>query len=69
VLHTIMDGFSVCTELRRNEKRLPVLMLTARGDVSDRIRGSTPGPTTTSSSRSTSASSSPACGRLPPNPT
>jgi two-component system OmpR family response regulator len=34
-----MDGFSVCTELRRNEQRLPVLMLTARGDVSDRIRG------------------------------
>ena len=34
-----MDGFSVCTELRRKEKELPVLMLTARGDVSDRIRG------------------------------
>ena len=34
-----MDGFSVCTELRRNEKRLPVVMLTARGAVSDPIRG------------------------------
>ena len=34
-----LDGFSVCRELRRNEQWLPVLMLTARGDVSDRIRG------------------------------
>jgi two-component system, OmpR family, response regulator len=33
------DGFSVCRELRRSKLRLPVLMLTARGDVSDRIRG------------------------------
>jgi two-component system, OmpR family, response regulator len=33
------DGFSVCRELRRSEQWLPVLMLTARGDVSDRIRG------------------------------
>jgi two-component system OmpR family response regulator len=34
-----MDGFSVCTELRHRGRWLPVLMLTARGDVSDRIRG------------------------------
>jgi two-component system, OmpR family, response regulator len=34
-----LDGFSVCRELRRSEQWLPVLMLTARGDVSDRIRG------------------------------
>ena len=34
-----LDGFAVCRELRRSELRLPVLMLTARGDVSDRIRG------------------------------
>jgi two-component system OmpR family response regulator len=33
------DGFSVCGELRRSELWVPVLMLTARGDVSDRIRG------------------------------
>src|SRR5215216_2938357 len=32
-----MDGFSVCTELRRSEQWQPVLMLTARGSVSDRI--------------------------------
>jgi two-component system, OmpR family, response regulator len=34
-----LDGFAVCRELRRSELRLPVLMLTARDDVSDRIRG------------------------------
>ena len=33
------DGFTVCQELRRNERWAPVLMLTARADVSDRIRG------------------------------
>jgi two-component system OmpR family response regulator len=34
-----IDGFAVCRQLRRTEQWLPVLMLTARGDVSDRIRG------------------------------
>jgi two-component system OmpR family response regulator len=34
-----VDGFSVCKELRRRERWVPVLMLTARADVSDRIRG------------------------------
>ena len=34
-----MDGFSVCEELRRRQRWVPVLMLTALGDVSDRIRG------------------------------
>jgi two-component system, OmpR family, response regulator len=34
-----LDGFEVCRELRRNEQWVPVLMLTARGDVNDRIRG------------------------------
>jgi two-component system, OmpR family, response regulator len=33
------DGFSVCAELRRRQRWVPVLMLTARSDVSDRIRG------------------------------
>jgi two-component system, OmpR family, response regulator len=33
------DGFSVCRELRRGEQWAPVLMLTARDQVSDRIRG------------------------------
>ena len=34
-----MDGFSVCEELRRRRRWVPVLMLTARADFSDRIRG------------------------------
>ena len=33
------DGFTVCEELRRQNRRMPVLMLTARTDVRDRIRG------------------------------
>lgn len=33
------DGFSVCRELRGKGKWAPVLMLTARDDVEDRIRG------------------------------
>ena len=33
------DGFAVCKELRRNKDWVPVLMLTARDHVKDRIRG------------------------------
>jgi two-component system OmpR family response regulator len=33
------DGFAVCKELRRTEQWVPVLMLTARDHVKDRIRG------------------------------
>jgi two-component system, OmpR family, response regulator len=33
------DGFAVCREMRRSERWAPVLMLTARDQVSDRIRG------------------------------
>lgn len=34
-----LDGFALCAELRRLERRVPVLMLTAKGMVSDRVRG------------------------------
>ena len=34
-----LDGFAVCTELRRRRRDTLVLMLTALADVSDRIRG------------------------------
>jgi two-component system, OmpR family, alkaline phosphatase synthesis response regulator PhoP len=34
-----MDGFEVCRELRRRGLEMPVLMLTARGDVVDRVVG------------------------------
>jgi len=33
------NGFEVCRELRRRCVNVPVLMLTARGDVSDRVKG------------------------------
>src|SRR3569832_673333 len=33
------DGFSVCRELRRNGRRTPVLMLTARDTTADKITG------------------------------
>ncbi len=34
-----IDGFEVCRKLREQERWAPVIMLTARGDVQDRIRG------------------------------
>ena len=34
-----MDGFTVCRELRKRECRTPVLMLTARDAVDDRVTG------------------------------
>jgi DNA-binding response OmpR family regulator len=34
-----VDGFAVCAELRRRRVRTPVLMLTARDAVDDRVRG------------------------------
>src|SRR3954467_9147742 len=34
-----IDGYEVCRQLRRRDRWLPVLMLTARADVADRIQG------------------------------
>jgi DNA-binding response OmpR family regulator len=34
-----LDGVAVCAELRRRGHRLPILMLTARDGVDDRVRG------------------------------
>ena len=34
-----LDGFSVCERLRRSDALVPVLMLTARTEIDDRIRG------------------------------
>jgi DNA-binding response OmpR family regulator len=34
-----VDGFALCAELRRLENAVPVLMLTAKGQVEDRVRG------------------------------
>jgi two-component system, OmpR family, alkaline phosphatase synthesis response regulator PhoP len=39
VLMPRMDGFAVLTELRKAAPGLPVIMLTARGEEQDRVRG------------------------------
>ena len=33
------DGFSICRRLRAQEPQLPIVMLTARGDLADRVHG------------------------------
>src|SRR5262245_21930859 len=39
VMLPLKDGFTVCRELRGKGLKTPVLMLTARGDVDDRVTG------------------------------
>jgi two-component system, OmpR family, response regulator MprA len=39
ILMPKLDGLEVCRRLRRAGRRLPVLMLTARAEVSDRVEG------------------------------
>jgi DNA-binding response OmpR family regulator len=39
VMLPIVDGFEVCRQLRRNHVRTPILMLTARDAIVDRVRG------------------------------
>ncbi len=34
-----LDGFAVCAELRRLDNTVPVLMLTAKGQIEDRVTG------------------------------
>jgi DNA-binding response OmpR family regulator len=34
-----LDGFAVCAELRRQSDAVPVLMLTAKGQIDDRVQG------------------------------
>jgi DNA-binding response OmpR family regulator len=34
-----LDGFALCAELRRLERHIPVLILTAKGRVEDRVHG------------------------------
>ena len=47
VMIPLRDGFEVCRDLRREGVTTPVLMLTARDAVSDRVTGWTQAPTTT----------------------
>lgn len=39
VMLPIRDGWSICRELRARRRTVPILMLTARDDVDDRVRG------------------------------
>jgi DNA-binding response OmpR family regulator len=34
-----LDGFALCRELRKRDRTMPVLMLTAKGQVDDRVEG------------------------------
>ena len=34
-----LDGFAVCRELRKRGRSMPVLMLTAKGQIDDRVDG------------------------------
>ena len=34
-----LDGYSVCVHLRRLAIKVPILMLTAKGQIEDRVRG------------------------------
>jgi len=57
VMLPIEDGFTVCRKLRGNGLRIPILILTARDSVDDRVTGLDSAPTTTSPSPSTSKNS------------
>lgn len=50
------DGLKLLQRLRQQGESLPVLILTARDAVTDRVDGCRPGPTTTCSNPSTCAS-------------
>ena len=39
VMMPVMDGFEVCATLRKHESTMPILMLTAKGQVEDRVKG------------------------------
>ena len=39
VMMPFLDGLSVCRELRRRANRTPVLLLTARHEIGDRVAG------------------------------
>jgi DNA-binding response OmpR family regulator len=54
-----LDGLSIVSELRRHGKTTLVMMLTARDDLGDVVRGLQSGATTTLSSRSAWQSSQP----------
>ena len=56
------DGFAITSTLRREGISTPILMLTARGELEDKVQGLDSGPTTTSPNRFSPKSCSRACG-------
>ena len=56
-----LDGLDACRRIRSKGNRTPVLMLTARHEIADRVAVSTRAPTTIWSSPTRSMSCSPAC--------
>ena len=60
-----LDGFQVCERLRANPKtrHIPIVMVTALSDVSDRVRGLEAGADDFLPNRSTTSRSSPASAR------
>ena len=58
------DGIEIATEIRR-WSQVPIVVLSAVGDERQKVRASTPGPTTTSPSRSAARSCSPGCAGSP----
>jgi two component transcriptional regulator, winged helix family len=72
------DGLALCRRLRAQNNPIPIIMLTAKGNDSDRILGLNTGPMTTSPSPSTPRNCwpgfKPSCGvspgirRCPPTP-
>ena len=52
VLMPMLDGLDTCRALRDRGNAAPVLVLTARDSMDDRVPASRPAPTTTWSSRS-----------------
>ncbi|MFC7538543.1 response regulator [Siccirubricoccus deserti] len=60
-----MDGYDVCRRLKADPAtaHIPVVMVTALVDQSERVRGSRPGRMISSRSRSTTRRCSPDCGR------
>jgi DNA-binding response OmpR family regulator len=51
-----LSGIEVCKEIRKSSEHemLPIIMLTARGEETDRVSGSSSAPTTTSPNPSVS---------------
>ena len=57
------DGFEVCRRLRAADRWAPILLLTARDAIDDRVTGLDAGADDYSRSRSASRSCTPACAR------